>query len=74
MSVVQSQKARPEGFAGLNRHMVLHRESLDYGNRKNGFRAISLLNYISESLQKDTDGPIDETGDSTGAAMPAAND
>ncbi|WP_155628313.1 hypothetical protein [Burkholderia multivorans] len=70
MSVLQSQKARPEGFAGLNRHMVLHGESLDYGSRENGLRAISLLNYISQSLQQDTD----ETGDSNGAAMPAAND
>ncbi|SPB14778.1 hypothetical protein NOV72_02010 [Caballeronia novacaledonica] len=73
MSVVQSQKARSEGFAGLNRHMVLHGESLDYGNRENGLRAISLLNYISQSLQQDTDRPVEETSDSTGATMPPAN-
>lgn len=57
MTVALSQKSRPEGFNGLNRHMVLHGESIDYGTKENGLRAISLLNYISQSLQRELSAP-----------------
>ncbi len=30
----------------FNRHTVLHGESLDYGTRINGFKTISLINYV----------------------------
>ncbi|WP_423391458.1 hypothetical protein [Burkholderia sp. LMG 21824] len=63
MSIALSEKARPPGFAGLNRHMVLHGESIDYGTKENGLRAISLLNYIAQSLEReisDTDEPIND--------------
>ncbi len=30
----------------FNRHTVLHGESLDYGTRINGFKEISLINYV----------------------------
>lgn len=57
MTVALSQKSRPEGFNRLNRHMVLHGESIDYGTKENGLRAISLLNYISQSLQRELSAP-----------------
>jgi hypothetical protein len=34
----------------LNRHMVLHGESLDYGTRLNGLKAVSLINYVVAGL------------------------
>jgi hypothetical protein len=41
-----SERERPTNFTGLNRHMVLHGESLDYGNKTNSLKAISLINYV----------------------------
>ena len=41
-----SENERPRNFNGLNRHMVLHGESLDYGSKINGLKAISLVNYV----------------------------
>lgn len=34
----------------LNRHHVLHGESLNYGSRENSLRAISFINYVSGAL------------------------
>ena len=45
-----SEKEREEGFNLLNRHMVLHGESLDYGTKVNSLKAISLINYVSQVL------------------------
>lgn len=42
-----SENERPRRFNGLNRHMVLHGESLDYGSKVNSLKAISLVNYVS---------------------------
>jgi hypothetical protein len=44
---------RGEGFTHLNRHAVMHGESLDYGTEENGLKAISLLNYVSYVLSDD---------------------
>jgi len=41
-----SENERPRNFNGLNRHMVLHGESLDYGSKVNSLKAISLINYV----------------------------
>lgn len=41
-----SEYERPEDFNELNRHMVLHGESLDYGTKTNSLKAISLINYV----------------------------
>jgi hypothetical protein len=38
------------GATGLNRHGVMHGESLDYDTRQNSLRAISLLNYVGLAL------------------------
>lgn len=43
-------------FDGLNRHQVLHRESVDYGTEINSLKAISLLNYVFQVLRKDEEG------------------
>ena len=37
---------RGENFDGLNRHMVLHGESIDYGTQTNSCKAISLISYL----------------------------
>lgn len=54
LPVSASEKERSEGFAALNRHMVVHGESLDYGNKVNGLRAISLVNYVASVLPIDS--------------------
>lgn len=46
-----SEHERPTGFDLLNRHTVLHGESLDYGSKPNGLKAISLLNYVTHVLE-----------------------
>jgi hypothetical protein len=36
----------------LNRHTVLHGESLSYGTKINSLKAVSLINYVSQSLMR----------------------
>ena len=43
---------RGADFGDLNRHQVLHGESVDYGTEINSFKAISLLNYINQVLRR----------------------
>lgn len=52
-----SEHERQEGFNLLNRHMVLHGESLDYGSKVNSLKAISLVNYVAQALNTDADYP-----------------
>lgn len=52
-----SEKERGAGFSELNRHMVLHGESLDYGTKTNGLKAISLINYVVHVLKSDANEP-----------------
>ena len=42
-----SEYRRGDDFCGLNRHMVLHGESIDYGTKKNSLKTISLINYVT---------------------------
>jgi len=51
--ICASEHEREDGFDLLNRHTVLHGESLDYGNKVNSLKAISLINYVSQILDKD---------------------
>lgn len=44
-------KERGEGFTGLNRHMVMHGESMDYGTEVNSLKCISLLCYVAWVLK-----------------------
>ena len=41
-----SQVERAESFENLNRHQVMHGESLNYGTETNSLKTISLLGYI----------------------------
>lgn len=51
-----SKHERSAGVNALNRHAVLHGESLDYGNRINSLKAISLVNYVSQVLDVESGG------------------
>lgn len=57
MPISASAHEREEGFNLLNRHMVLHGESLDYGNQINGLKALSLINYVSQALKQNEEYP-----------------
>jgi len=50
LPIAFSQKQRAPGFTYLNRHVVMHGESSDYGTKTNSLKAISLLNYVAEML------------------------
>ena len=52
-----SEYERPTGFDELNRHMVLHGESLDYGTKINSLKAISLINYVAHVLTLEKENP-----------------
>ena len=52
LPVWASEKERSENFTELNRHMVLHGESLDYGTKTNSLKAISLINYVAQMLSR----------------------
>ncbi len=53
MPVNLNQKERDIYFKGLNRHMVMHGESLDYGTKINSLKAVSIFNYIAKVIGKD---------------------
>jgi hypothetical protein len=50
-----SKGQRAPGSSALNRHAVLHGEALDYGNRTNSLKAISLINYVAHVLVSEAD-------------------
>jgi hypothetical protein len=50
-----SKHKRTEGFNELNRHMVMHGESLDYGSKTNSLKAISLINYVAHVLTRENE-------------------
>ena len=45
-----SESKRPSGFSALNRHQVLHGESLDYGTRLYSCQAMAFLDYCGTLL------------------------
>ncbi|MGO4416839.1 hypothetical protein AB4Z27_28095 [Cupriavidus sp. KB_39] len=49
-----SKNGRDPEFSGLNRHTVMHGDSLDYGVEVNSLKAISFLNYVSQALTRMT--------------------
>lgn len=48
-------KREEMGYSGLNRHTVLHGESLDYATEVNSLKAFSLLSYMASLLEQDGD-------------------
>lgn len=55
LPISASEKERGADFTGLNRHTVLHGESVDYGTKENSLRAISLINYVAHVLDFERD-------------------
>lgn len=51
LPISASQNERDNSFNELNRHLVMHGESLDYGTEINGLKSISLLNYVAQVLR-----------------------
>lgn len=51
LPISASKSERDEYFNELNRHQVMHGESLDYGTDINSLKSISLLNYIAQVLR-----------------------
>jgi len=49
-----SERDRGDNFHHLNRHLVLHGESTDYGTKVNSIKAISLINYVVKVLCDDS--------------------
>lgn len=47
---LKRKMSKARGQPGLNRHAVMHGESLDYDTKTNSLRSISLLNYIALGL------------------------
>ena len=45
-----SEKQRGESFSELNRHMIMHGESLDYGTKINSLKSLSLVNYVAQAV------------------------
>jgi hypothetical protein len=64
LPISASESERPRGSNALNRHAVLHGESLDYGTKTNSLKAISLINYIALILADEIDG-ADRKGHAT---------
>ena len=58
LPISASEYERDEYFNELNRHQVVHGESLDYGTEINSLKSISLLNYVTQVLRLDDE---DET-------------
>jgi hypothetical protein len=57
LPLTATKHERDAAFAHLNRHQVLHGESVDYGTRVNSLKAISFINYVSFVLSHDAAGP-----------------
>lgn len=51
-----NERERGPDFVGLNRHLVLHGQSTDYGTEKNSLRAIALINYVATVFEKQEAG------------------
>ena len=51
MPVNKTRQEREADFHGLNRHLVMHGESLDFGTKVNSLKAISLFNYIARVIE-----------------------
>ena len=64
LPISQTESQRSENFDALNRHMVLHGESLDYGTKINSLKAISLLSYVAEILAFDNRSQVNNPQDS----------
>lgn len=60
LAISRPQKKREDNFKALNRHMVMHGESLDYGTHLFSLQAISLVNYLAQNLERVMEKARDE--------------
>lgn len=49
--IIFGRKERDEDFNHLNRHQILHGESIDYNTEVNSCKALSLIYYISQAVE-----------------------
>lgn len=56
LPISESKGDRGTDFDQLNRHQVIHGESVNYGTEVNSLKAISLLNYVAKILKHDKNG------------------
>ena len=54
LPIWMTKKERKNIDISLNRHMIMHGESLEYGTHTNSLKVISLLNYVAHALKDDT--------------------
>ena len=52
LPITASLKERNDYPCALNRHQILHGQSVDYGTKTNSYKAISLLHYVYSVLSK----------------------
>lgn len=54
--LIKNSRERDSSFNKMNRHTIMHGDSLDYNTRINSYKSISLLNYIIQIFKdvKDT--------------------
>jgi hypothetical protein len=52
LPISASAKERESFLEALNRHAVLHGESVDYGTVPNSLKALSLLSYVADVLRR----------------------
>lgn len=55
-------KRAKSGSTALNRHAVMHGESLDYDTKDNSLRALSLLNYVALGLDEGEGSSLKKAG------------
>lgn len=68
----QMRQRVANGSTGLNRHSVMHGESLDYDTKENSLRALSLLNYVAVALNLGDGSALAEAGKSPLASIAKA--
>jgi len=51
LPISASERQRDKNSRALNRHAVLHGESLDYDSKLNSLKAISLINYVAHVVE-----------------------
>jgi hypothetical protein len=55
LPLTASRSERSPTFDALNRHQVLHGESVTYGTEINSLKAISFINYVSYALSREAE-------------------
>ncbi len=62
LPVGASRRNQPNASEGLNRHTILHGDSVDYGTRVNSLKTVSLINYVAQVLGRSLDRRQQDNG------------